>query len=57
MLIYGSELKNFFPLSFDMPTVRSAFLIISSYIIVLLTLVFVPLIVLSRDEDQFDRIW
>ena len=57
LIIYGSELKNFFPLSFDMPTVRSAFLIISSYIIVLLTLVFVPLIVLSKDEDQFDRIW
>ena len=57
LIIYGSELKNFFPLSFDMPTVRSAFLVIGSYVMVLLTLIFVPLIVFSKDDDQFDRIW
>lgn len=57
LVIYGSELKNFFPLSFHMPTVRSAFLVIGSYVIVLLTLIFVPLIIFSKDEDQFERIW
>lgn len=57
LIIYGSQLRNFFPLSLSMPTVRSAFLVIGSYVIVLLTLVFVPLIVFSKDEDQFDRIW
>ena len=57
LIVYGSELKNFFPLSFDMPTVRSAFLVICSYVIVLLTLVMVPLIVFSKADDEFDRIW
>lgn len=57
LIIYGSELKQFIPFSFDMPTVRSAFFVIGSYIIVLLTVVFVPLIIFSKDEDQFDRIW
>ena len=57
LIIYGSELKNFFPLSLSMPTVRSAFLVIGSYVIVLLTLIFVPMIIFSKDEDQFDRIW
>ena len=57
LVIYGSELKNFFPLSLSMPTVRSAFLVIGSYVIVLLTLIFVPMIIFSKDEDQFDRIW
>ena len=57
LIVYGSELKNFFPLSLSMPTVRSAFLVIGSYVIVLLTLIFVPLIVFCKEEDQFDRIW
>lgn len=57
LVIYGGVLKNFLPFSTDMPTVRSAFLVIGSYIIVLLTLIFAPLIIFSKDEDQFDRIW
>jgi len=57
LIVYGSELKNFFPLSTDMPTVRSAFLVIGSYVIVLLSLVLAPMIIFSKDEDQFDRIW
>ena len=57
LIIYGSELKNFFPLSFHMPTVRSAFLVIGSYVIVLLTLIFVPMIIFNKDYDEFDRIW
>ncbi len=57
LVVYGKELKNFVPFTVDMPTVRSAFFIIGSYVIVLLTLVFVPLIVFSKDDDQFDRIW
>ena len=57
LIVYGSELKQFIPFSFSMPTVRSAFLVIGSYVIVLLTIVFVPLIVFSKDSDQFDRIW
>ena len=57
LIVYGSELQNFFPLSTDMPTVRSAFLIIGSYVIVLLSLVLAPMIIFSKDEDQFDRIW
>ena len=57
LLVYGSELKNFFPLSFDMPTVRSAFLVIGSYVIVLLSLVLAPMIIFSKEDDEFDRIW
>ena len=57
LIIYGSELKNFFPLSFHMPTVRSAFLVIGSYVIVLLTLIFVPMIIFNKGYDEFDRIW
>lgn len=57
LIIYGSELKNFFPLSLDMPTVRSAFLVISSYVVILLALICIPLIIFAKDEDQFDRIW
>lgn len=57
LIVYGSELKKFVPFTFEMPTVRSAFFVIGSYVIVILTLVFVPLIVFSKDEDQFDRIW
>ena len=57
LIVYGSELKNFFPFSTDMPTVRSAFLVIGSYVIVLLSLVLAPMIIFSKDEDQFDRIW
>ena len=57
LIVYGSELKNFFPLSTDMPTVRSAFVVIGSYVIVLLSLVLAPMIIFSKDEDQFDRIW
>ena len=57
LIIYGSELKNFVPFSSDMPTVRSAFFVIGSYLIVLLTLVFVPLIIISKEDDAFDRIW
>ena len=57
LIIYSRELKNFFPFSMDQPTVRSAFLVIGSYLIVIITLVMVPLILFSKDEDQFDRIW
>lgn len=57
LIVYGSELKNFFPLSFDMPTVRSAFLVIGSYVIVLLSLVLAPMIIFSKEDDEFDRIW
>ncbi len=57
LIVYGGELKHFFPLSFHMPTVRSAFLVIGSYVMVLVTLVMVPLILLSKSDDEFDRIW
>ncbi len=57
LIVYGSVLKNFFPLSFEMPTVRSAFLVIGSYIIVLMSVVMAPIIIFSKEEDQFDRIW
>ena len=57
LIVYGSELKKFIPFTVNMPTVRSAFFIIGSYVIVILTLIFVPLIVFSKDSDEFDRIW
>lgn len=57
LIVYAHELKHFFPFAIHQPTVRSAFLVIGSYVIVLLTLVMVPLIVFSKDEDEFDRIF
>ena len=57
LVIYAGELKNFLPFSTDMPTVRSAFLVIGSYVIVLLSLVLAPMIIFSKEEDQFDRIF
>ena len=40
-----------------MPTVRSSFLVIGSYLIVLVSLVLAPMIIFSKDDDQFDRIF
>ena len=57
LIVYGKELGHFFPFSMSQPTVRSAFLVIGSYLIVLITLIMVPLIVFSKDDDEFDRIW
>lgn len=57
LIIYSRELKNFFPFSMDQPTVRSAFLVIGSYLIVIITLIMVPLIIFSKGDDEFDRIW
>ena len=57
LVVYGSELKCFIPFTTDMPTVRSAFLVIGSYVIVILSLVLAPMIIFSKEEDQFDRIF
>ena len=57
LIVYGSELKSFIPFSTDMPTVRSSFLVIGSYLIVILTIVLVPMIIFSKEEDRFDRIF
>ena len=57
LIVYGKELGHFFPFSMSQSTVRSAFLVIGSYLIVLITLIMVPLIVFSKDDDEFDRIW
>lgn len=57
LVVYGSQLKNFFPFSFDMPTVRSAFLVIGSYLIVLLSLVLVPMIIRGKDNPNLARMF
>lgn len=57
LIIYAHELRNFFPFTIHQPTIRSAFLVIGSYLIVLITLVMVPLIVFNKGEDEFDRIF
>lgn len=51
LIIYAHELKNFFPFSISQPTVRSAFLVIGSYLIVILSVVMIPLIIFSKDDD------
>ncbi len=55
LVIYARELKHFFPFSMTQPTVRSAFLVIGSYLIVLISLVMVPMILLSKDDDELDK--
>lgn len=59
LIIYSHELKNFFPFSMSQPTVRSAFLVIGSYLIVILSLVMIPLIIFSPEDDevQMKDIW
>lgn len=57
LCVYGGELRHFFPFAMSQPTVRSAFLVIGSYLMVLITLVMVPMIVFSKAEDEFDRIF
>jgi hypothetical protein len=57
LIVYGGQLRQFIPFSFDMPTVRSSFLVIGSYLIVLVSLVLAPMIIFSKDDDQFDRIF
>ncbi len=57
LVVYGNQLKNFFPFSFDMPTVRSAFLVIGSYLIVLLSLVLVPMIIRGKDNPNLARMF
>lgn len=59
LIIYARELGNFFPFSMSQPTVRSAFLVIGSYFIVILSIVMVPLIIFSKDDevDPLTRIW
>lgn len=59
LIIYARELGNFFPFSMSQPTVRSAFLVIGSYFIVILSIVMVPLIIFSNDDevDPLTRIW
>ena len=57
LCVYGSVLKKFFPFSMSQPTVRSTFLVIGSYLIVIISLVMVPMILLSKEDDEFDRIF
>ncbi len=59
LIVYAHELKNFFPFSMSQPTVRSAFLVIGSYFIVILSLVMIPLIIFSKDDDEvpLSKIW
>ena len=59
LIVYSSELKNFFPFSMSQPTVRSAFLVIGSYLIVILSVVMIPLIIFSKDDDvdPLTNIW
>lgn len=52
LIIYAPELKHFVPFTVNMPTVRSAFFVIGSYIIVLLSLVMVPMIPVSKDDGE-----
>lgn len=59
LIIYAPELKNFFPFSMSQPTIRSAFLVIGSYLIVILSIIMIPLIIFSKDDDvdPLTRIW
>ena len=57
LIVYSRELGHFFPFAMSQPTVRSAFLVIGSYLIVLLTVVMVPLIVFSKEDGEFDRLF
>ena len=59
LIIYTHELRNFFPFSMSQPTIRSAFLVIGSYLIVIISIVMIPLIIFSKDDDEIplSRIW
>lgn len=59
LIVYARELGNFFPFSMSQPTIRSAFLVIGSYLIVILSLVMIPLIIFSKDDDEvsLSKIW
>ncbi len=59
LIIYARELGNFFPFSMSQPTVRSAFLVIGSYFIVILSIVMIPLIIFSKEDDELPtgRLW
>lgn len=59
LIIYARELGNFFPFSMSQPTVRSAFLVIGSYLIVIISAVLIPMIIFSKDDDEvpLSKIW
>ena len=57
LILYARELLHFFPFSMSQPTVGSALLVIGSDLIVLISLVLVPMILLSKEDDEFDRIF
>ncbi len=59
LVIYNKELVNFFPLSLSQPTIRSAFLVIGSYLMVIASVVLIPMIVLSPEDEevQMKDIW
>ncbi len=57
LIVYAPELKHFVPFTTDMPTTRSAIFVIGSYVIVLLSLVMVPMILLSKEDGEFDRLF
>lgn len=59
LIIYARELGNFFPFSISQPTVRSAFLVIGSYLIVIISAVLIPMIIFSKDDDEvpLSKIW
>lgn len=57
LIVYSKELRNFFPFAMSQPTVRSAFLVIGSYLIVILSLVLVPMIIFSKEDGELDALF